>query len=123
MTEPLTPERKQGIRERIEKATPGPWQGGIAGLCNLVSFDGDDISGIGIIHNSRNLDFIAHARTDISDLLESHEALLRAAKAKLADCRENGDCSDAALIEREYCSDECSALALAVAKAEGRLAG
>ena len=78
MTSTLTPERKQEIRERIEKATPGPWQGGIAGLCNLVSFDGDDISGVGIIHNPRNLVFIAHARADLPDLMESHEALVEA---------------------------------------------
>lgn len=46
--------------------------------------------------------------------------LLQACKRKLADCRKNGDCSDAALREDECCSDECAQIASAVDKAEGR---
>jgi hypothetical protein len=46
--------------------------------------------------------------------------LLDAANAKLANCRENGDCSDPALLSGEYCSGECAALAKAVDAAEGK---
>lgn len=55
---------------------------------------------------------------DNATLMAAALDLLDAAKAKLADCRENGDCSDPALMPDEYCSDECVALAEAVAKAE-----
>ena len=43
--------------------------------------------------------------------------LLTAAKAKLADCE---DCKHVELMPGECCSHECAALAMAVAKAEGR---
>lgn len=50
-------------------------------------------------------------------LYESHEALVLAAKAKLADCRARGDCSDAALLPGEFCSNECVALDAALRNA------
>jgi hypothetical protein len=49
-------------------------------------------------------------------LIAAAPQLLEAAKAKLANCEE---CEDAALMPGEYCSDECIALADAIAKAEG----
>jgi hypothetical protein len=58
-----------------------------------------------------------------ADLYAAAPDLLAAGKAKLADCDE---CKrlillkDAALMPGEYCSDECLALAAAIAKAEGR---
>ena len=55
-------------------------------------------------------------------LLAAAPELLAACKAKLADCKRNGDCGDAALMEGEYCSDECAEMAAAVEKAEGRVA-
>jgi hypothetical protein len=60
---------------------------------------------------------------DLTDFVltacNSHADLLAACKAKLADCRENGACADAALLPGEYCSTECDAMATAVEKAEG----
>ena len=47
-------------------------------------------------------------------------ALREAIERKLADCREHGDCSDAALMPGEYCSNECVALASALAQADGK---
>ena len=44
----------------------------------------------------------------------SLDKMRAAIQGKLKDCRENGDCSDAALRKGEYCSDECAALATAL---------
>lgn len=49
------------------------------------------------------------------------EQLVEAAKHRLADCRKNGACAEAALMPVEYCSNECAALAEAVEKCEGWL--
>ena len=53
-------------------------------------------------------------------LLAAAPALREAIERKLADCREHGDCSDAALMPGEYCSNECVALASALAQADGK---
>lgn len=50
-------------REVIDAATPGEWQRGTAGNCNLVSFDGDNVVGICIGMSERNIAFVARART------------------------------------------------------------
>lgn len=42
------------LRLLLEKATQGVWQEGRAGQCNLVSFDGEDVVGIGIMNNAAN---------------------------------------------------------------------
>ncbi len=52
--------------------------------------------------------------SEIDILRAERNALLEAAIAKLRDCRESGDCADAALMPGECCSDECAALAIAV---------
>ena len=57
---------------------------------------------------------------EIADLIAAAPELLEAAKTKLAYCKKFEGCQDAALLEGEYCSDECAALATAIAKAEGR---
>ena len=57
---------------------------------------------------------------DNGRLFAAAPELLESAKRKLADCRESGPCSDAALRADEYCSDECADLSRAVEKAEGR---
>jgi len=44
--------------------------------------------------------------------------LAAAAKSKLADCKAHGECADAALMDGECCSNECAALADALAKAK-----
>jgi hypothetical protein len=51
-------------------------------------------------------------------LIAAAPDLLEACKAKLAYCKKYEGCQDAALLEGEYCSDECAAIAAAIAKAE-----
>lgn len=67
-------------------------------------------------------------KEDLLQLKPSHEALRakcaalaarlaeleQTVRAKLADCRENGECSDPALLPGEFCSDECVALDAAI---------
>ena len=53
-------------------------------------------------------------------LIAAAPELLEAARKKLADCRDYGECNDAALMPGEYCSTECADLARSIAKAEGR---
>ena len=50
----------------MSKHTPGEWQKGEAGWCNIVSFDGFDIIGIAKVPNPFNINLIAAA----PDLLE-----------------------------------------------------
>ncbi|MCL2182363.1 MAG: hypothetical protein FWB85_02695 [Chitinispirillia bacterium] len=66
----LTKEKLTEIRERAEKATPGPWGNGL--LANgvytmrgneICSFDGER-------NKQSNSHFVANARTDIPALLE-----------------------------------------------------
>ena len=91
MTSPLTPERKQEMRERIEKATKGPWWGHErTGPRNKVVYRGICAPSHGICHamSEGDQDFVVHAHTDLPDLLESHEALVEALKKSdhLANC-------------------------------------
>lgn len=51
------------------EATSGEWQAGIAGHCNLVTFDGEDIIGLAVVGNRRNAAFIARARTAVPELV------------------------------------------------------
>jgi hypothetical protein len=52
----------------LAAATPGPWQHGIAGTCNLVHFDGDDIRGVDP-NRGPNLNLIAALRNNAADLI------------------------------------------------------
>lgn len=65
----MTDERLAEIRARVEVAAEGPW---VIDGDFLVSNDGAPIADGRYFHEpdyERNLKFIAHARTDISDLL------------------------------------------------------
>lgn len=104
------------------KHTPGPWHAWDRGIGWEVH--AGDPTGCydpegdckGPIHDQfRDTCSEADAR-----LMAAAPDLLEAAKRKLADCRETGDCSDAALQPGEVCSDECAALSAAIDKAEGR---
>jgi hypothetical protein len=88
VTSPLTPERKQGIRERIAAATPGPWYFTEDDTKEILVVDWGDnpipvleYGELGDAQVNRNWDFVENARTDLPDLLESHEALVEALKA------------------------------------------
>jgi hypothetical protein len=79
----LTQEQLEAIRQRAENATPGPWkEDDVTGA--LVSDIGEDVAvfdaGPYIYAHDRteaNMEFIAHARTDIPSLLD-HIAELEA---------------------------------------------
>jgi hypothetical protein len=45
-----------------EAATPGPYELGEAGACNVVRFDGDDITGVAFVPDKHNASFFAAAR-------------------------------------------------------------
>ena len=85
MTSPLTPERKEKIRERVEKATEGPWYFTEDDTKEILVVDGEDnpipVLEYGELSDAqvnRNWDFVENARMDLPDLLESHEALVEA---------------------------------------------
>ena len=90
-------ERVKEIRERLEKATPGPWCYGAGNSSVLCDVGIIDHKGFGILVNCgrssgsetpEDGDFIAHSRTDVPDLL-----------AALKQAREN--CRAAALNHME----------------------
>ena len=58
----------------MSKHTPGEWQKGEAGWCNIVSFDGFDIIGIAKVPNPFNMNLIAAA----PDLLEAAKKVCEA---------------------------------------------
>jgi len=70
------------IRERVEKATEGPWKAFVEGRdmecgSSFIQTQGEDIELIGA--TEADFDFIAHARQDILNLLDEIEKL-RSAK-------------------------------------------
>ena len=71
-----------------------------------------------VVHNPAPPAPYGAALAEIERLKASHAELLRTAKARLADCREDGGCSDAALMPDEVCSTECADLTRAIANAE-----
>jgi hypothetical protein len=99
----LTPEQLQAIAEREKKATPGPWAVGqdeerasrpefVHDTRGHVLFDGDEAE-----HD--DLQFAAHARTDIPALLElvreqaRELAILRPLVQAAVDyCEDTGEC-------------------------------
>ena len=76
------------LRALCEAARDGEWQLGIAGNCNVVSFDGDDIVGVAVVPNERNAALIVAAHQAVPELLDECERLREAllgAKSTLAD--------------------------------------
>lgn len=109
------------------KHYPAPWwiHGQFDGECSVEILSGDPTNHMNALTVFEVEPFgedwteeeIAHVHIASASL-----DLLKAAKDKLADCKLNGECADAALKPGEYCSEGCAALAAAVAKAEGRSA-
>lgn len=92
---PPTPERVAEIRERAEKASPGPWRSYIAGSegAHIWPDTGDkhnDVRRLGTMNgrdlaqDGLNAAFTAHARTDIPELLEWVDSLARQLAAMTA---------------------------------------
>ncbi len=86
---PLTPEAEQQIRERAEKATPGPWyaadgwRGGT--FAKFLVQEPGELNGDGrYVGLPEDTEFIANARTDIPALLSTIDSL----RAELARERE-----------------------------------
>lgn len=85
----MTTDRLSGIKERLAKATPGPWKicsdGRIdvhvsieeeENTCTTIAeFDDDGYSGKLFLANRNDIDLVAHAPQDIADLLEEVERL------------------------------------------------
>jgi len=85
----LTPEREQEIRERVARATEGPWNTHLVDDTCVVSADGTEVcttcdssqterdDGYNIEYERMEKDaaFIAHARQDIPDLLAEIDRL------------------------------------------------
>jgi len=106
---------KRETGEQI-KHTPGPWaiwadEGSYTSICSVYGA-GVDIRHILCVASVKR---VTEEQANAC-LISAAPDLLKAAKAKLADC---GDCKDAALMPGEVCSDECAALVAAIAKAEG----
>lgn len=97
-------QRLAEIRERAEKATPGPWRSGIPGNFCVYAPDGmAERSGpLALMRGTRedqasNRAFIAHARADIPYLLTQlaeRERMLAEADAVIWELS-NGDITDA----------------------------
>ncbi|WP_301993973.1 ead/Ea22-like family protein [Brevibacillus laterosporus] len=74
----MTREEIEAIRERVEKATEGPWRV-VPG--KMVCFDIYDVYDVydkldrSLIHREEDAKFIAHAREDIPKLLAEIERL------------------------------------------------
>lgn len=118
MSEPLSEERLAAIRARCEAATPGEWRAygldyfhedePVQGICNegtslLIEVNCNDP---GDMQAKADAQFIAHARTDVPDLLAEVERL-RAALHAIAGLHLRGissyenDAKDAQRIARE----------------------
>lgn len=75
--ERLTDADLQAIKERAEKATPGPWKVGRQspnGACNVGTINGLLTAQT---TDGSNAEFIAHAREDVPKLLAEVERLRR----------------------------------------------
>lgn len=93
MSEHLTPERLAEMRERVEKATAGPWIRDGAGtemtLLRTITGHGvcmfEDWAEDIFPNNEANLAFVANAREDIPALLEEVERLQEFIRVLLID--------------------------------------
>ena len=71
----MTPDRLAEIKARVEAATPGPWRSEYSGATGPVVMDDeartalDHIARCPHFRSHSDAEFIAHARTDIPDLL------------------------------------------------------
>lgn len=115
----MTDEEREQIRERAEKATPGPWERGYGSRYGDVLAWRDGGVGQYALATTNahvkedNAAFIAHARTDIPALLAEVDALRVIARAVAALEMETVEHVDADGIEHShprYDGDEVFAL-------------
>lgn len=72
----MTPDEIQAIRERLLRATPGPWKAGAGVTLSHVTLAGDIWTEVADgIESEADADLIAHAPTDLSDLIAEVEKL------------------------------------------------
>jgi hypothetical protein len=62
-------------RELWKAATRGVWQNGTAGSCNLVDYDGDDISGVGYVGGEADRALIIQMHKAFPSLLDEVKRL------------------------------------------------
>lgn len=75
MTDPFTPARLAAIQARLDAATSPPWE---AGSISVLASDGQTICRMGRTDaEAENAELIAHAPTDLRDLLAEVERLER----------------------------------------------
>lgn len=74
---PMTPAEIAELRRLCEAATPGGWQEGRAGICDVVHFDGDDVRGVAWVNGEANRAFVIAARTALPAALDEVERLTR----------------------------------------------
>ncbi|MBR8661186.1 ead/Ea22-like family protein [Brevibacillus sp. NL20B1] len=111
-TQRLTPEELAAIRERAEKATPGPWRWSNAKVLNgkydfvpQGSYLADTLIMFGDTYENgeHDAEFIAHAREDIPRLLDA----LEAAYAEIERLKRKLDAMDDAVYARfGYCEQQ-----------------
>ena len=76
----MTPEELQAIRDRVNNASPGPWEHLTPRNTNnhaVVDSYGEDLANDyeGVWYSEEDAEFIAHARTDIPALLDHIDTL------------------------------------------------
>lgn len=70
----ITQKELATIRERAERATPGPWRVVPDNIGGFPIFDVQDRLDRSLVHTVEDAEFIAHAREDIPRLLDALEA-------------------------------------------------
>lgn len=82
MTNRMTTEQLEAIRERAEKAAEGPWEFDGVGYCGEYPYIIDlTVGEVGVRYHAEDAEFISKARTDIPALLAEVESL----NAEIAD--------------------------------------
>lgn len=84
----LDKEKLREIRERVEKATQGPWEDEYEADPEGVAYDrfiSTADERIGLIWEQENADFVAHAREDVPALLDHIEKSGRSTPLEYAD--------------------------------------
>lgn len=85
----MTDDYTKDIRERLEKATPGPWHTK-KNESQISLYHKGQLFLINHAAYEKDIELIAHAPTDIADLLEEREVLREALKRIVRDKRNSG---------------------------------
>lgn len=81
----MTPAEIAELRRLCEAATPGGWQEGRAGICDVVHFDGDDVRGVAWVNGEANRAFVIAARAALPAALDEVERLRKERDAHRTD--------------------------------------